>query len=48
MSVRGVRYGLRGLKKCVCEGRQMWIERIEEVCVRGDRGGLRGLKRTFE
>ena len=31
--VRGVRDGLRGLKKCVCEGRQRWLEMIEEVCV---------------
>ena len=33
MCVRGDRGGLRGLKKCVCEGRQRWLERIEEVCL---------------
>ena len=33
VSVRGVRDDLRGLKKCVCEGRLRWIERIEEVCL---------------
>ena len=45
--MRGVRDGLRGLKKCVCEGSQRWLERIEEVCVcvRGVRDGLRGLKK---
>ena len=47
MCVRGVRGGLRGLKKCVCEGSQRWLERIEEVCVSvgGVGGGLRGLKK---
>ena len=33
MSVRRDGDGLRGLKKCVCEGRQRWIERTEEVCL---------------
>ena len=35
MSVRGDRGGLRGMKKCVCEGSQRWLERIEEVCLCG-------------